>query len=127
MPSDKQITDVRSVQDLVARSEKGGQHDVVDRKLHAGPGAGELVAHYSGPATISDGVIESLHDVEIHTRTREHRRAAAWHAIISGRLPAELRSPHGKTLSVRLPNGRQGVGVLVDPHLVRGAGEPPAG
>lgn len=82
--------------------------------------------HYSGPAMISDGVVESSHDIEIHTRSRENARAATWHAIITGRLPAELRSPHGKTLAVRLPNGEQGVGVLVDPHLVRGAGEPPA-
>ena len=80
---------------------------------------------YCGPATISDGVTESLHEVEIHTRASENARTAGWHVIITGRLPAELRTPHGRALAVILPSGGRGVGVLVDPHLVRGAGEPP--
>lgn len=84
-----------------------------------------VTGHYSGPATISDGKNESLHDVEIHIRTQEHARTAAWHVVIAGQLPAELRTPHGKAISVLLPSGGRGVGFLVDPHLVRGTGKPP--
>ena len=99
---------------------------VLDRRFSpASSRIGVVMEDYCGPATISDGTTESLHDVEIHTRASEHARAAAWHAIITGRLPAELRSPYGKALFVRLPSGGQGVGVLVDPHLLRGAGDPP--
>jgi hypothetical protein len=85
------------------------------------------MGHFSGPATISDGVNESTLDVEIHTRPGENATVAAWHVNIRGPLPRELRSPSGKTLSVLLADGRQGVGTLVDPHLIRGAGEPPGG
>lgn len=83
------------------------------------------MGHFAGPATISDGVHESTLDVEIHTRPGKHAIAAAWHVTIRGPLPRELRSPFGKTLAVLLGDGSRGVGTLVDPHLIRGAGEPP--
>lgn len=82
---------------------------------------------YAGPATISDGVVTSIHDVEIHTTPGENAKFAAWHVNIAGTMPHELRTPHEKALSVLLPDGRRGVGTLVDPHLIRGAGEPPCG
>ena len=85
------------------------------------------MGHYCGPATISDGVSESLHDVEIHTMPAQRATAAAWHVVIAGRLPHELRIPNGKTLSVLLENGAKGVGTLVDPQVIRGAGDPPVG
>lgn len=84
-------------------------------------------SYYSGPATISDGVAVSCHNVEIHARTGQNAITAAWHVVLKERLPRELGSPHGKTLSVRIANGGQGVGTLVDPRLIRGAGEPPSG
>lgn len=83
------------------------------------------MGHYSGPATISDGVHESTLDVEIHTRPGENATVAAWHVNIRGRLPRELRFSLGKALSVVLADGSQGVGTLVDPRLIRGVGEPP--
>ena len=83
------------------------------------------MGHYAGPVTISDGVNESSHDVEVHATRRRNAGVAAWHVVITGRLPADLRAPSGKTVSVLLPDGRRGVGTLVDPHLIRGAGEPP--
>lgn len=82
--------------------------------------------HYSGPATISDGVAESRHTVQIHVRTGRNAVTPAWHVVIEDKLPRELRSPHGKALYVRIGDGVQGVGTLVDPRLIRGAGEPPA-
>jgi hypothetical protein len=85
------------------------------------------MGHYSGPATISDGLMTSSHDVEIHNTPRENAKLAAWHVNIKGTMPHELRTPHEKALSVLLPDGRRGVGTLVDPHLIRGAGEPPCG
>jgi hypothetical protein len=87
--------------------------------------AAVVVGHHAGPATISDGVHESVLDVEIHTRPAENASVAAWHVTIRGRLPQELRVPYGKALSVVLADGSRGVGTLVDPHLIRGAGEPP--
>ncbi|MGH1490773.1 MAG: hypothetical protein ACRBK7_15510 [Acidimicrobiales bacterium] len=68
---------------------------------------------------------EATQDIEIHIRPGSNAIAAAWHVIIKDKLPNELRSPHGKTVSVRLESGGQGVGILVDPRLIRGAGEPP--
>ena len=85
------------------------------------------MGHYAGPATISDGVNESVHDVEVHSTRRENARAPAWHVNIAGKVPHELRTPHDKPLLVLLPGGRSGVGTLVDPHLIRGAGESPCG
>lgn len=85
------------------------------------------MGHFAGRATISDGVNESVFDIEIHTRHSENATAAAWHVNIRGRLSHELRVPAGKTLSVRLADGRQGVGTLVDPNLIRGVGNPPNG
>ena len=89
-------------------------------------GRGTATCHDRGPATISDGMAESSHDVEIHTTVGRNAITAAWHVVIEGKLPKELRSPHGKTLSVRTASGGQGVGTLVDPSLIRGAGEPPS-
>lgn len=83
-------------------------------------------SHYCGPAMISDGVAEGSHDIEIHTRPGQNAIAGAWHVIIKDKLSRELRSPHGKTVSVRIASGGQGVGTLVDPRLIRGAGEPPS-
>lgn len=84
------------------------------------------MTHYAGPATISDGVHDSTLDVEIHIRPGKNAVVAAWHVTIRGRLPQELRSPFGKALSVILANGSRGVGTLIDPLLIRGAGEPPS-
>ncbi len=85
------------------------------------------MANYSGPATISDGANEGVFEVEIHTRPGENRTDFAWHVNIQGRLPHDLRFPSGKALSVQLADGRQGVGTLVDPRLIRGAGASPFG
>ena len=85
------------------------------------------MGHYCGPATLSDGVDECRHNVEVHTRPGEDGIVAAWHVVIEGRLPRELRFPYGKALSVLLSDGTRGVGTLVDPQLIRGAGEPPFG
>ncbi len=85
------------------------------------------MGHFVGPATISDGVQESLVEVEIHSSPDKNATDEAWHVNIKGLLPKDLRLPCGKTLSVRLADGRQGVGTLVDPGLIRGAGEPPVG
>jgi len=85
------------------------------------------MGHYAGLATISDGVVTSVHDVEVHTTPSGNAKVAAWHVRIAGTLPRELRLPHEKAFSVLLPDGRRGVGTLVDPHLIRGAGEPPCG
>ncbi len=82
--------------------------------------------HYSGPATISDGAAESSHNIEIYIRTGQNAVSAAWHVIIKNGLPRELRSPCGKTLSVRIASGRRGVGTVVDPRLIRGVGKPPS-
>lgn len=82
---------------------------------------------YAGPATISDGVASSVRDVELHITPGENAKVGAWHVRVAGLLPHELRTPHDKALSVLLPDGRRGVGTLVDPHLIRGAGEPPCG
>lgn len=87
--------------------------------------AAALVGHHIGLATISDGVCESILEVEIHTRPGQAGTVAAWHVTIRGKLPHQLRSPHGKALSVVLADGSRGVGTLVDPHVIRGAGEPP--
>ncbi len=85
------------------------------------------MGHYHGPVTLSDGVNQSLHNVEIHSTPGDNANVAAWHVNIEGRLSVELRSPYGKALSVLLPSGTLGVGTLVDPHLIRGAGESPCG
>jgi hypothetical protein len=82
--------------------------------------------HYSGEVTISDGTHESTFDVEIHTRQAENSAVAAWHVIVQGHLPPDLRIPPGKALAVVLPDGSRGVGTLVDPHIIRGVGEPPS-
>jgi hypothetical protein len=83
------------------------------------------MGHYSGRATISDGVNEGVFVVEIHTRPGENAIGVAWHVNIQGQMPHELRFPAAKALSVRLADGRHGVGTLVDPHLIRGAGKSP--
>ena len=85
-----------------------------------------MTPHFSGRATISDGVTEGVFDIEIHTRHGENATVAAWHVNIQGRLPQEMRVPYGKALSVQLADGRQGVGTLVDPNLIRGVGNPPS-
>ena len=87
----------------------------------------ETSCGYAGPATISDGVASSVHDIELHITRGENAKVGAWHVRIAGSLPHELRTPHPKALSVLPPDGRRGVGTLVDPHLIRGAGEPPRG
>lgn len=84
-----------------------------------------MESDYCGPATISDGVIESSHNVEMHIRIGANAISPAWHVVIDDQLPRELRSPHGKTLSVRIAGGVPGVGTLVDPRLIRGVGQPP--
>ena len=83
------------------------------------------MGHHVGLATISDGVNESVLEVEIHTSPGQNASVAAWHVTIRGSLPQQLRVPYGKALSVVLADGSRGVGTLVDAHLIRGAGEPP--
>ena len=87
--------------------------------------AANVVGHHVGPATISDGVHDLVVDVELHTQLGPGGTVAGWHVTIRGTLSHELRSPHGKALSVVLANGSRGVGTLVDPHVIRGAGDPP--
>lgn len=84
-----------------------------------------MTAYHLGPATISDGVHECVLDVEIHTMAGRDASIPAWHVRIRGHMPHELRFPHGKALSVVVDGGERGVGTLVDPHLIRGAGAPP--
>lgn len=83
------------------------------------------MGHFLESATISDGVNEKVFEVEIFTRPGENALVTAWHVQIQGQVPHELRFPSGKTVSVRLADGREGVGTLVDPHLIRGVGQPP--
>ncbi len=85
------------------------------------------MGRHVGLATISDGVYERVLEVEIHTRPAEHAKAAAWHVTFRGKLPHQLRFPYGKALSVVLADGGRGVGTLVDPHVIRGAGQSPCG
>lgn len=83
-------------------------------------------AYYCGPATLSDGTVDANHEVEIFVRTGGHATVMAWHVVLKEKLPPELRSPHGKTVSVRIGNGAEGLGTMVDPRHIRGAGQPPS-
>ena len=87
--------------------------------------SGLNVGCYSGPAVINDGASECENDIEIHTSLDKNDVVMAWHAIIRGRLAHELRFPAGKPVSVLLPDGGEGTGILVDPQLIRGVGKPP--
>jgi hypothetical protein len=80
-----------------------------------GPSTGAVMGHHRGPVTLSDGVNQSLHAVEIHSSPRENVNVAAWQVIIRGRLPVELRTPDGRAFTVILPGGTLGVGTLVYP------------
>ncbi len=81
--------------------------------------------YYTGPATISDGTVDICHDVEIFIRSGQNAAVAAWHVVLKEKLPRELRSPHGKTVSVSIGDGVQGVGTMIDPRHIRGVGQPP--
>lgn len=83
-------------------------------------------SHYNGTVTISDGTAESAHEVEIYIRTGHHAIAAAWHVILKDKLSTNLCSPIGKAVSIRIANGVQGVGTVIDPGHIRGVGAPPA-
>lgn len=106
----------RGTGSAAAGSSRGRCHGV-GRNQTVGQSAAMMSGDYAGPATISDGVVTSIHDVEIHTTPRENVKFAAWHVNIAGTMPHELRTPQEKALSVLLPDGRRGVGTLVDPHL----------
>ena len=84
-----------------------------------------LMLSYEGSATITDGAASSVHEIEVHTTPADNAKSPAWHVRVSGKMPRDLMTPYNKALSIVLPDGRTGVGTLVDPSIIRGAGDPP--
>ena len=80
---------------------------------------------YLGTAIISDGGAECEAAIEIHASFDKNDIVTAWHAIVKDRLAHGLRFPAGKPVTVVLPDGSKGTGILVDPQLIKGTGRPP--